>query len=70
MKGYYKDEEVIRKVINFDGWLFIGDFVVMDEDGYCCIIGRLKDMFIRGGENIYLWEIEEFLYWYFDILDV
>ncbi|ARV43997.1 AMP-binding protein [Bacillus subtilis] len=70
MKGYYKDEEATRKTINPDGWLFTGDLAVMDEDGYCRITGRLKDMLIRGGENIYPREIEEFLYRHPAILDV
>ncbi|MDO3659591.1 AMP-binding protein [Bacillus sp. C28GYM-DRY-1] len=70
MKGYYKDEEATRKAINPDGWLFTGDLAVMDEDGYCRITGRLKDMLIRGGENIYPREIEEFLYRHPDVLDV
>ncbi|MGG1243195.1 AMP-binding protein [Bacillus cabrialesii] len=70
MKGYYKDEEATRKAINPNGWLFTGDLAVMDEDGYCRITGRLKDMLIRGGENIYPREIEEFLYRHPAILDV
>lgn len=70
MKGYYKDEEATREAINHDGWLFTGDLAVMDEDGYCRITGRLKDMLIRGGENIYPREIEEFLYRHPAILDV
>ncbi|WP_276735272.1 AMP-binding protein [Bacillus sp. (in: firmicutes)] len=70
MKGYYKDKEATRKAINPDGWLFTGDLAVMDEDGYCRITGRLKDMLIRGGENIYPREIEEFLYRHPAILDV
>ncbi|TYS11609.1 AMP-binding protein [Bacillus subtilis] len=70
MKGYYKDKEATRKAINYDGWLFTGDLAVMDEDGYCRITGRLKDMLIRGGENIYPRETEEFLYRHPDILDV
>ncbi|MEG7333868.1 AMP-binding protein [Bacillus sp. 0102A] len=70
MKGYYKDKEATRKAINYDGWLFTGDLAVMDEDGYCRITGRLKDMLIRGGENIYPRETEEFLYQHPDILDV
>nr|WGD70374.1 AMP-binding protein [Bacillus subtilis] len=70
MKGYYKDKEATRKAINHDGWLFTGDLAVMDEDGYCRITGRLKDMLIRGGENIYPREIEEFLYRHPAILDV
>lgn len=70
MKGFYKDKEATRKAINHDGWLFTGDLAVMDEDGYCRITGRLKDMLIRGGENIYPREIEEFLYRHPAILDV
>ncbi|WP_116316114.1 AMP-binding protein [Bacillus subtilis] len=70
MKGYYKDKEATRKAINHDGWLFTGDLAVMDEDGYCRITGRLKDMLIRGGENIYPREIEEFLYRHPAVLDV
>ncbi|MDP4101707.1 MAG: AMP-binding protein [Bacillota bacterium] len=70
MKGYYKDKDATRKAINHDGWLFTGDLAVMDEDGYCRITGRLKDMLIRGGENIYPREIEEFLYRHPAILDV
>ncbi|MBU8612711.1 AMP-binding protein [Bacillus subtilis] len=70
MKGYYKDKEATRKAINHDEWLFTGDLAVMDEDGYCRITGRLKDMLIRGGENIYPREIEEFLYRHPAVLDV
>lgn len=70
MKGYYKDEDATQKAINPDGWLFTGDLAVMDEDGYCRVTGRLKDMLIRGGENIYPREIEEFLYRHPNILDV
>ncbi|MBY4604111.1 MULTISPECIES: AMP-binding protein [Bacillus] len=70
MKGYYKNKEATKKAINADGWLFTGDLAVMDKDGYCRITGRLKDMLIRGGENIYPREIEEFLYRHPDILDV
>ncbi|MGP9038181.1 AMP-binding protein [Bacillus stercoris] len=70
MKGYYKDKEATRKAINHDGWLCTGDLAVMDEDGYCRITGRLKDMLIRGGENIYPREIEEFLYRHPAVLDV
>ncbi|HET7480729.1 MAG TPA: AMP-binding protein, partial [Rubrobacteraceae bacterium] len=70
MKGYYKMEEKTREVIDEDGWLHTGDLAVMDEDGYVKITGRAKDMIIRGGENVYPREIEEFLYTHPDISDV
>jgi fatty-acyl-CoA synthase len=62
MKGYYNMPEATAKAIDADGWLHSGDLGVMDEDGYLSITGRLKDMIIRGGENVYPREIEEFLY--------
>jgi fatty-acyl-CoA synthase len=62
MKGYYKMPEETAKVIDAEGWLHTGDLAVMDEHGYCKITGRIKNMIIRGGENIYPREIEEFLY--------
>lgn len=62
MKGYYKMPKATSRTIDKDGWLHSGDLGVMDEDGYLSITGRLKDMIIRGGENIYPREIEEFLY--------
>lgn len=62
MKGYYNNPEATKETIDEDGWLHTGDLAVMDENGYCRITGRLKDMIIRGGENIYPREIEEFLY--------
>ncbi|HJV65700.1 MAG TPA: AMP-binding protein, partial [Geomonas sp.] len=62
MKGYYKMPEETAKAIDADGWLHTGDLAVMDENGYCKITGRIKNMIIRGGENIYPREIEEFLY--------
>jgi fatty-acyl-CoA synthase len=70
MKGYYKMEDKTREVIDEDGWLHTGDLAVMDENGYVKITGRAKDMIIRGGENIYPREIEEFLYTHPDISDV
>jgi fatty-acyl-CoA synthase len=62
MKGYYKMPEATAAAIDADGWLHSGDVGTVDEDGYYRITGRIKDMIIRGGENIYPREIEEFLY--------
>ncbi|WP_119068398.1 AMP-binding protein [Rubrobacter indicoceani] len=70
MRGYYKMEERTREVIDSDGWLHTGDLAVMDRDGYVRITGRAKDMIIRGGENVYPREIEEFLYTHPKISDV
>lgn len=62
MKGYYKMPEMTELAIDKDGWLHSGDLATVDEDGYYKITGRIKDMIIRGGENIYPREIEEFLF--------
>lgn len=70
MKGYYKNPEATQEAIDHEGWLHTGDLAVMDENGYCKITGRLKDMIIRGGENVYPREVEEFLYQHPAILDV
>ena len=70
MKGYYKMPDKTEEVIDEDGWLHTGDLAVMDEDGYVKITGRAKDMIVRGGENIYPREIEEFLYTHPEISDV
>jgi fatty-acyl-CoA synthase len=70
MEGYYKMPDKTREVIDEDGWLHSGDLATMDEEGYYSIVGRIKDMIIRGGENIYPREIEEFLYTMPGILDV
>ena len=70
MKGYYNMPEATAKAIDDDGWLHSGDLGVMDADGYLAITGRHKDMIIRGGENIYPREIEEFLYQMEGIVDV
>ncbi len=70
MKGYYKMPEATAAAIDSDGWLHTGDLAIMDENGYCKITGRIKNMIIRGGENIYPREIEEFLYTHPAISDV
>lgn len=70
MKGYYKMPDETAKVIDVDGWLHTGDLAIMDENGYCKITGRIKQMIIRGGENIYPREIEEFLYTHPKVSDV
>ena len=62
MMGYWNDEEKTRDSIDVAGWMHTGDLAVMDEDGYVNIGGRIKDMVIHGGENVYPREIEEFLY--------
>src|ERR687898_3644122 len=70
MRGYYKMDDRTGEVIDDEGWLHTGNLAVMDEDGYVRITGRAKDMIIRGGENVYPREIEEFLYTHPDISDV
>ncbi|WP_373501267.1 AMP-binding protein [Desulfococcus sp.] len=70
MKGYYRMPEATADAIDEDGWLHSGDLGVMDENGYLSITGRHKDMIIRGGENIYPREIEEFLFQMEGIADV
>ncbi|MGI6176119.1 MAG: AMP-binding protein [Christensenellales bacterium] len=70
MKGYYKMEEATKQAIDEDGWLHTGDLGTMDENGYFKVTGRLKDMIIRGGENLYPREIEEFLYTHPAVKDV
>ena len=70
MKGYYNNPKATEEAIDKDGWLHSGDLGLMDEDGYLTITGRLKDMIIRGGENVYPREIEEFLYTMDGVLDV
>lgn len=70
MAGYYKNEEETNATIDEDGWLHTGDIGIMDEDGYFQVTGRMKDMVIRGGENIYPREIEEFIITHPDVLDV
>ncbi|BCI84044.1 AMP-binding protein [Mycolicibacterium sp. TY66] len=69
MLGYWNNDEKTREAIDSDGWMHTGDLAVMRSDGYCAIVGRIKDMVIRGGENVYPREIEEFLYTHPDIED-
>ncbi len=61
MRGYWNDPQKTRDAIDAAGWIRSGDIATLDNEGYCQIVGRLKDMLIRGGENIYPREIEEFL---------
>ena len=70
MVGYWGDEARTADAIDADGWMHTGDIAVMDQDGYVNIVGRIKDMVIRGGENVYPREIEEFLYSHPRIRDV
>ena len=67
MRGYWEDPERTAEAIDADGWMHTGDLAVMDEDGYARIVGRMKDMVIRGGENVYPREVEEFLYTHPDV---
>ena len=70
MLGYWEDDERTAEAIDEAGWMHTGDLATMDEDGYCNIVGRSKDMVIRGGENVYPREVEEFLYTHPDVVDV
>ena len=70
MLGYWNDEVRTREAIDSGGWMHTGDLATIDDDGYCRIVGRIKDMVIRGGENIYPREVEEYLYAHPDIQDV
>ena len=70
MLGYWDEQERTDQAIDKNGWMHTGDLATMDADGYCAIVGRIKDMVIRGGENIYPREIEEFLYRHPAIQDV
>ena len=70
MQGYWNDQEKTREAIDAEGWMHTGDLAIIDPEGYCNIVGRIKDMVIRGGENIYPREVEEFLYTHPDIEDV
>jgi fatty-acyl-CoA synthase len=70
MLGYWNNEEATRQAIDAARWMHTGDLATMDDDGYINIVGRIKDMIIRGGENIYPREVEEFLYGHPMIADV
>jgi fatty-acyl-CoA synthase len=70
MTGYWDDPERTAEAIDADGWMHTGDQATMDGEGYLNIVGRIKDMVIRGGENIYPREVEEFLYTHPDVADV
>jgi len=70
MKGYWNDADKTREAIDDGGWMHTGDLATMDAEGYVNIVGRLKDMVIRGGENVYPREIEEFLYRHPKVQDV
>jgi fatty-acyl-CoA synthase len=70
MRGYWGEPERTREAIDAAGWMHTGDLGVIDQEGYCNIVGRVKDMIIRGGENVYPREIEEFLYRHPQVLDV
>jgi fatty-acyl-CoA synthase len=70
MLGYWDEAEKTRDVLDASGWMHTGDIAVIDDDGYCNIVGRIKDLVIRGGENLYPREIEEYLYRHPKIQDV
>ena len=70
MRGYWNDEERTREVVDAEGFMHTGDLATMDEHGYVNIVGRSKDMIIRGGENVYPREVEEHLYGHPDVQDV
>ncbi len=69
MIGYWNDQDRTTEAIDVDGWMHTGDLATMDDAGYVNIVGRIKDMIIRGGENVYPREIEEFLYTHPDVVD-
>ena len=70
MRGYWNNDDATRQAVDPARWMHTGDLATMDEQGYINIVGRIKDMIIRGGENIYPREVEEFLYSHPDIADV
>ncbi len=67
MQGYWQDEARTAEVIDTEGWMHTGDLGVLDDEGYCNIVGRIKDMIIRGGENVFPREVEEFLFKHADV---
>jgi fatty-acyl-CoA synthase len=69
MLGYWQNPEATELAIDAAGWMHTGDLATMDAEGYVNIVGRIKDMIIRGGENIYPREIEEFLHTHADVLE-
>jgi len=69
MLGYWENEEATRTAIDAVGWMHTGDLATMDDEGYVNIVGRIKDMIIRGGENVYPREIEEFLHTHPDVAE-
>ncbi len=70
MLGYWNEPDRTAEAIDDDGWMHTGDLATMDDEGYLNIVGRIKDLVIRGGENVYPREVEEFLYTHPDIVDV
>jgi len=70
MRGYWNNEEATGQAVDVARWMHTGDLATMDDEGYINIVGRIKDMIIRGGENIYPREVEEFLYAHPDVADV
>jgi fatty-acyl-CoA synthase len=70
MLGYWGDPARTAEVVDAEGWMHTGDLGILDEEGYCSIVGRSKDMIIRGGENVYPREVEEFLYRHPKVLEV
>src|SRR3954463_5268462 len=70
MFGYWNEPDKTAEAIDSAGWMHTGDLATMDDEGYVKIVGRSKDMIIRGGENVYPREIEEYLYRHPDIADV
>ena len=70
MLGYWDDRARTDEALDKEGWMHTGDLATLDDEGYCNIVGRIKDMVIRGGENVYPREIEEFLYRHPKVQDV